>query len=430
MVSPVLHCKMPGKTNNLRDKLEENQLDLSLMQLTEVPVKEISELPKGTHLDLSNNLLTWLPENFPTLTHLIHLDLSKNQLTELPEYFGQLKNLRHLDLYSNQLNKLPVSVSQLKNLKWLDLKNNPLNDSLATAAGNCITPADCAVCAKRVVSLMQSIQSHQERERQKQLLLERKLEEQRKLAEEAERERIRAEKKAAKEKRRQEAREREETARKEAELAALNSIRHEMEQNPNEAQHHSHHGDAKAKGSCLWSVWLFLVASMFLAMGFGFSLVWIYTGGHLDQRSIERALPIIQRDADLKFAELSKRTHLWVEQARPYTEKAMENAKWLWEDFKARNDIVAHKINTHLGPYFCAAKKALYHYWIIAQNEVGKAWIWAKPFLIEMVDMLVHYAKVSLNWMETNLPIYADVLYHKIMEAAEYVQTSFNSMRT
>lgn len=32
---------MPGKTNNLRDKLDDNQLDLSLMQLTEVPVQEI-----------------------------------------------------------------------------------------------------------------------------------------------------------------------------------------------------------------------------------------------------------------------------------------------------------------------------------------------------------------------------------------------------
>ena len=32
---------MPSKTNNLRDKLEDNELDLSLMQLTEVPVQEI-----------------------------------------------------------------------------------------------------------------------------------------------------------------------------------------------------------------------------------------------------------------------------------------------------------------------------------------------------------------------------------------------------
>ncbi len=67
-----------------------------------------------------------------------------------------------------------MSFSHLKNLKWLDLKNNPLGDALQKAAGPCITPADCATCAKRVVSLMQSIQSHQERERQKQLLVQRK----------------------------------------------------------------------------------------------------------------------------------------------------------------------------------------------------------------------------------------------------------------
>ena len=32
---------MPGKTNSLKDKLEENQLDLSLCSLTEVPVQEL-----------------------------------------------------------------------------------------------------------------------------------------------------------------------------------------------------------------------------------------------------------------------------------------------------------------------------------------------------------------------------------------------------
>ena len=138
-------------------------------------------------MDLSNNLLTWLPENFPTMTHLIHLDLSKNQLSDLPEYFGQLKNLRHLDLYSNQLTKLPPSFSQLKSLKWLDLKNNPLHENLSKAAGPCITPSDCATCAKQVVALMKNIQSTQDRERQKQLMHERKLEEERKLAAELER---------------------------------------------------------------------------------------------------------------------------------------------------------------------------------------------------------------------------------------------------
>lgn len=89
-------------------------------------------------------------DDFPTLTHLVKLDLSKNQLEELPEYFGHLKNLKHLDLYSNKISKLPLSFSQLKNLQWLDLTKNPLAPALQQAAGPCITPSDCKLCAKKV----------------------------------------------------------------------------------------------------------------------------------------------------------------------------------------------------------------------------------------------------------------------------------------
>ena len=50
---------MPGKTNNLKDKLEENQLDLSLMSLTEVPVTEIvSDYFLLVMLDKKNNFST------------------------------------------------------------------------------------------------------------------------------------------------------------------------------------------------------------------------------------------------------------------------------------------------------------------------------------------------------------------------------------
>merc|ERR1719189_1364798 len=176
---------------------------------------------------------------------------------------------------------------------------------------------------------------------------------------EIERDKIRAAKKAAKEKRRQEALEREEVAKREEELAAMNAMRHEMEQNPlgSSAKINGNLDNSQAKTKktgCLWTLWILLVTVFFLFLGFGASLIWIYTGGHLDQRSIERALPLIQRDVDLKLAELSVKASLLIDQTKPYTKKAQENAKWLWEDFKARNDIVAHKINVHLGPYFCS----------------------------------------------------------------------------
>lgn len=384
---------------------------------------------------MSNNHLTWLPESFATLNHIIHLDLSKNQLEFLPEYFGQLKQLRHLDLYSNQLTDVPVSFSQLKNLKWLDLKNNPLKENLAKAAGPCITQSDCAACAKRVVVLMQNIQSNQEKERQKQLINERKLAEERRLAEEAERVKIRAEKKAAKEKRRQEAHQREEAARKEAELAALNSIRHEMEQQPqgsragytNKGRGGSANQGSK-KASCLWTLWLCMLATIFLLLGFSVSLIWIYTGGQLDQRSIEKALPIIQKDVDFNLVKWSEKVNKWAGDIRPYTAKAQENAQWLWEDFKARNDVVAHKINTHLGPYFCSAKKAFFYYLKIAQVESEKAWIRMKPFLIELSATAWSYMKIAWTWIETNVPVYADIAYHKCIELAQFVQTTVNGL--
>ena len=84
------------KSVSVKDKLEGNELDLSLMELTEVPVKEMvwnfyynhhqhnrvilccahlpnfplfqAAVPRGTVVDLSNNSLVSLPVNF-LLTH-------------------------------------------------------------------------------------------------------------------------------------------------------------------------------------------------------------------------------------------------------------------------------------------------------------------------------------------------------------------------
>ncbi|MEQ2197951.1 Leucine-rich repeat-containing protein 59, partial [Xenoophorus captivus] len=102
------------KVLNLKDKISGNEADLSLSNLSEVPVRELALFPKATVVDLSCNNIISLPPEFCSLTHLVKLDLSKNQLTCLPDDLGNLVNLQHLDLYNNKLTILPVSFSQLR----------------------------------------------------------------------------------------------------------------------------------------------------------------------------------------------------------------------------------------------------------------------------------------------------------------------------
>lgn len=184
--------------------MDGNEVDLSLMELKEAPVKELASIPKATRVDLSYNLFTTLPPSFCNLSHLVKLNLSKNKLKELPDEFGQLKNLQELDLYSNQLNILPESFHQLKNLKWLDLKENPLENQLKTIAGDYLTEKDYYTSAKKVVAFMQAIHDSLEIERGKRKLKSEAKAAQRKRKEEAKKEQLRLEKKAEKEKRRDE----------------------------------------------------------------------------------------------------------------------------------------------------------------------------------------------------------------------------------
>ncbi|VEN64223.1 unnamed protein product [Callosobruchus maculatus] len=142
---------MPAKIN-VKERLTDGEIDLSMSDLEDVPVKDIVLLKKANSLDLSNNRLTFLPANFSLLTHITKLDLSKNELHSLPEDFGNLVKLRRLDLYHNQLKNLPLSFSKLKELKWLDLKDNPLEPAVAKVAGPCLNSKQCEDCARDVVN--------------------------------------------------------------------------------------------------------------------------------------------------------------------------------------------------------------------------------------------------------------------------------------
>ncbi|XP_061519844.1 leucine-rich repeat-containing protein 59 [Phycodurus eques] len=167
------------KVWSLKDKISDNEMDLSLCNLSEVPVKELALFTKATILDLSCNNITSLPPEFCNLTHLVKLDLSKNQLTCLPDDLGNLAGLQHLDLYNNKLSSLPVSFSQLRSLKWLDLKDNPLDEGLAKAAGDCLDEKQCKLCATMVLKHMLMLQDEADRAREKRLLREKELEKKR-----------------------------------------------------------------------------------------------------------------------------------------------------------------------------------------------------------------------------------------------------------
>ena len=124
--------------------------------------------------------------------------------------------------------------------------------------------------------------------------------------EEAEREKMRQEKRAAKEKRREEARMRDAEVKKENDI----KMSHEMQMNGNGASYNNRNGNTTGNGyhcheseprgrTCLGSVVMFLLGLAVAGLGLAISLLWIYTEGKLNSKSVSSALPVIQvtRDA-------------------------------------------------------------------------------------------------------------------------------------
>ncbi|EDW18448.1 leucine-rich repeat-containing protein 59 [Drosophila mojavensis] len=144
---------------NVKERVEDENCDLSLSELTEIPVREIASFKRVVFLDLSSNRLATLGHNFTTLTRLIKLDLSKNQIRFLPEDFGHLEHLRHLDLYDNCLEHLPLSFGRLRRLRYLDLKGNPLTPAWQKIVGCCSTLKDCQQAAKNTVNICANYKS-------------------------------------------------------------------------------------------------------------------------------------------------------------------------------------------------------------------------------------------------------------------------------
>ncbi|WP_213155690.1 leucine-rich repeat domain-containing protein [Neochlamydia sp. AcF65] len=126
----IKHLPLEKKGELLRDWIEENCKDLTLLSLSKAGLTylppEICQLSQLQILYLNRNQLTSLPVEIGQMSQLQTLELNKNQLTTLPAEIGQLSELECFYLGENQLTSLPAEISQLSKLIQLYLNQNQL----------------------------------------------------------------------------------------------------------------------------------------------------------------------------------------------------------------------------------------------------------------------------------------------------------------
>ncbi|CAG5134008.1 unnamed protein product [Candidula unifasciata] len=89
-------------------------------------------------LDLHNNELKSLPEDFGCLLHLQVLDLSSNYLKTLPKAFEDLQSLQTLNIRNNKFKFFPEPILKLRRLRTLDIS---LNDIIQLPVNLCCVRA-------------------------------------------------------------------------------------------------------------------------------------------------------------------------------------------------------------------------------------------------------------------------------------------------
>ncbi|KAG0728463.1 Leucine-rich repeat-containing protein 59 [Chionoecetes opilio] len=361
--------------NTLRDKLEGDELDLSMMSIVEIPVKEISALPRATKIDLSSNQLTALPTTFAqNLSNTTHLELGSNKIKEIPSNFFKLRKLKHLDLYNNQLTDLPLSFCQLPSLKWLDLKGNPLNPALRKIAGDCLNQKECEAAARNVIAYLKKLQLQMETEQEEKLQKEKQKAETRARALEAKEAKKRAEKKAAKEKRKAEVR-----AQLEIQKTKSNGTANTEKQYsavPKPAKPLLKQKKAATKDG--WSLLGWINMLLFLSLlGAGGTGLYIYTDGDLSPAGVSAAWPRIKDNANVLASltlEALKPENLR-QTAQCVGTSIAETASYLWTELQHHT----MDLNVYVEP---AAEAALV------------AWLWLREHTILCYTWLIN----NVDW--------------------------------
>lgn len=100
-------------------------LFLSNNRFNHVP-KVLSKLPKLSMIGIRNNQIKTFEENSLPLTTR-WLILTDNEIEKLPNFMGDLKLLQKCMLSGNKIKSLPKSMSKCENLELLRISSNKLN---------------------------------------------------------------------------------------------------------------------------------------------------------------------------------------------------------------------------------------------------------------------------------------------------------------
>lgn len=147
----ILHSLSQLKSGELTGiqhlKLSEN--------LTEFPLEILSLADSLEILDLSDNHLNALPDDFSQLHKLKIFFASNNNFESLPEVLGQCPNLEMIGFKSNVISHVPANSLPLK-LRWLILTNN-LIETLPDSLGERPRLQKLALAGNRLTRLPQTM---------------------------------------------------------------------------------------------------------------------------------------------------------------------------------------------------------------------------------------------------------------------------------
>jgi len=276
--------------------------------------------------------------------------------------------------------------------------------------------------------------------------------------EEMEREKLRQEKRAAKEKRREENRLKEEERKREMEV----KIRHEMQLNGSNgtakngtprdngsrsgagASSGTPEGDSRTGVSGFFgSLLMFLLGLGVIGAGVAVSLVWIYTEGKLDSKSVSTALPVIQADVEDYLLGVGHKTVRMYEQAeklaRPYIDSSISGTKAAWKEGGIYMRKGARYVEENHGEtlsgiwqsvkFGCnAIWRKLLELWQVILPYLLQAWEASKPFFHQLGKFIIEKSVEVWEFLHSSFPAYMDYLSEVGLNAFQFVTKTFQKI--